>query len=89
MRKSSSFMCVLVVLLAGGAEAARPLPVDKLFGLVALGFASVEAWETCQTFDQIYANGEELCEVMWNNAFEYTTDEDNAYTFWWFEPYPH
>ena len=45
MRKSSSFMCILVVLLAGGAEAQRPLAKEALFGLVSLGFKSgVDAW---------------------------------------------
>jgi folate receptor len=94
MRKSSSFMCVLVVLLAGGAEATRPLPMESLVGFIGLfgmvsGQSNASGWgggvNSCRRFDQIYANGEELCEVMWNDSFEYTTDESSAYTFWWFE----
>ena len=38
----------------------------------------------CRKFSEIYSDGEELLEVMWNNAFEYSVDEDDAYTMWWF-----
>lgn len=39
----------------------------------------------CRPFHEIYSGGKELCEVMWNDAFEYTTDESKAYTMWWFD----
>ena len=39
MRKSSSFMCVLIVLLAGGAEASRPLPLETLIASLPQGGA--------------------------------------------------
>jgi folate receptor len=32
---------------------------------------------------EIYANGQELCEIMWGNAFVYQPDEDMGYTMWW------
>jgi len=90
MRKSSSFMCVLVVLLAGGAEAQRPLPTANLLvGLVALGgLTAVDAWTPgngCVKFKDIYTDGEDLINRMWGEAFNYTHDEDMAYTMWWYE----
>ena len=87
MRKSSSFMCVLVVLLAGGAEAQRPLPSEtiSLFGLVAFGAQGVDAWANCQKFSDIYADGRELIEVMWGGAFTYQPNETKGYSLWWFE----
>eukprot|EP00965_Chrysotila_dentata_P193304 6175682-Pleurochrysis_carterae.AAC.4 len=93
MRKASSFMCVLVVLLSGGAEALRPSAADRIVfaaGLIGLPQLVVSNWGDCRRFDEIYANGQELCETMWGGtangqAFEYTTDEENAYTMWWFE----
>jgi len=90
MRKSSSFMCVLVVLLAGGAEAQRPLPAETILaGLVALGgLTAVDAWTPgngCVKFKDIYADGKDLIERMWGDAFNYTHDEDMAYTMWWYE----
>jgi folate receptor len=46
----------------------------------------VQAWEdTCSQFHEIYADGTELCEVMWGGAFEVTDDEENAYTMWFFD----
>ena len=39
----------------------------------------------CRTFEEIYGNGEQLCNTMWGNAFVYTADENNAYTMWFFE----
>lgn len=89
MRKSSSFMCVLVCLLAGGAEAQRPIASEllKLSMLVSM-MDGASAWardSTCTKFKDIYSDGEDLIERMWNNAFKYTLDEANAYTMWWFE----
>lgn len=39
----------------------------------------------CKPFKAIYAGGKELCENMWNNAFTYEKDEENAYTMWFFD----
>jgi len=36
----------------------------------------------CQTFAEIYTNGEQLCNTMYGDAFVYTEDEANAYTMW-------
>ncbi|KAK3289280.1 hypothetical protein CYMTET_3282 [Cymbomonas tetramitiformis] len=33
----------------------------------------------CKPISEIYADGKELCEVMWDGAFTYEVDEDNAY----------
>jgi folate receptor len=38
---------------------------------------------TCRPIKDIYTNGRELCEKMWDNSFQYSTDT-NAYTMWWF-----
>jgi hypothetical protein len=87
MRKSSSFMCVLVVLLAGGAEASRPIPLETLVGVLATA-GSAQAWTSgpgCIPFKEIYPTGKELIEEMWGDAFKYETDEASAYTMWWFE----
>lgn len=40
---------------------------------------------SCRKFSEIYTDGEDLLHKMWNDAFEYTLDEANAYTMWWFE----
>lgn len=87
MRKCSSFMCILVVLLAGGAEAQRVLPLESLVGAFAF-MGGVQAWSRdtdCMKMKDIYANGQELIENMWGNAFKYETNESIAYTMWWFE----
>jgi folate receptor len=39
----------------------------------------------CKRFDEIYPTGKELCENMWDGAFEYETDETKAYTMWFFD----
>lgn len=39
--------------------------------------------DTCQTFGMLYANGSELCEVMWDGAFKYETNEEDAYSMSW------
>lgn len=53
--------------------------------LLATCATNAFAWEdNCQPFKEIYADGKELCEIMWGDAFEYSTDEENAYTMWWF-----
>jgi hypothetical protein len=35
----------------------------------------------CQTFGDIYANGKEMCELLWDNSFTYESVEANAYTW--------
>mmetsp|Transcript_38300 Transcript_38300/g.88419 ORF Transcript_38300/g.88419 Transcript_38300/m.88419 type:complete len:297 (+) Transcript_38300:139-1029(+) len=46
---------------------------------------SATAAPECRPFKEIYASGKELCEVMWNNAFKYETNEEDAYTMWFFD----
>lgn len=41
--------------------------------------------DTCTKFSNIYTDGTELCEVMWDGAFEVTADEESAYTMWFFD----
>lgn len=89
MRKKSSFMCVLTVLLAGGAEAQRPLAKESLI-LIALGpfFAGVHCWrpqDGCVRMSEIYTDGPDLLRRMWGGAFDVVDDEDKAYSMWWFE----
>jgi folate receptor len=33
----------------------------------------------CKRFSDVYANGKEVCEVMWDRSFKYETDESKAY----------
>lgn len=91
MRKCSSFMCVLVVLLSGGAEALRPIPSKdgalKMVAQLAL-LGSATAWEraaSCRKFKDIYTDGKDMVEKMWDNSFKYETNEAKGYTWWWFE----
>ena len=53
--------------------------------LLSLLVTGASAWGTCQKFSEIYTNGEDMIERMWNNAFKYTADEQMAYTMWWYE----
>jgi len=39
----------------------------------------------CKRFDEIYTDGKDLCETMWDNSFKYETNEANAYTMWFFD----
>jgi folate receptor len=41
--------------------------------------------DTCTPFHQIYADGTELCEKMWDGAFEVADDEAKGYTMWFFD----
>jgi len=36
--------------------------------------------DICTQFNNIYKDGTELCEVMWDGAFEVVDDEDRGYT---------
>jgi len=47
--------------------------------------AEVSAAPECKRFDAIYQSGKELCENMWDGAFKYETNENNAYTQWFFD----
>jgi len=42
----------------------------------------------CKKFSDIYSSGKSLCENMWDGAFQYTEDEENAYTMWFFGQNP-
>ena len=80
-------MCVLVVLLAGGAEAVRSLPVESLVGVLSISHG-ILGWTPdagCKPFKEIYPTGKELIEIMWGQAFKYETNEAAAFTMWWFE----
>mmetsp|Transcript_28771 Transcript_28771/g.62761 ORF Transcript_28771/g.62761 Transcript_28771/m.62761 type:complete len:326 (-) Transcript_28771:276-1253(-) len=54
------------------------------FVLTHLGRAQSELPE-CKRFDAIYRNGQEMCELLWGDAFVYQTDEAAAYTMWFFD----
>jgi len=49
------------------------------------GYADGSAAPQCKRFDQIYKNGKELCENMWDGSFVYETDESKSYTMWFFD----
>lgn len=54
--------------------------------LLAACTTNVLAWENnCSKISEIYTDGKDLCERMWDDAFEYTVDEDKAFTMWWFD----
>ena len=54
--------------------------------VLALLFASTHAWEdTCTQFKNIYADGTELCEKMWNDSFKVVDDTEPGYTMWFFD----
>mmetsp|Transcript_24195 Transcript_24195/g.38007 ORF Transcript_24195/g.38007 Transcript_24195/m.38007 type:complete len:294 (+) Transcript_24195:120-1001(+) len=53
-----------------------------MLALIAVAKAADEP--ECKTFKEIYGNGKNLCENMWNTAFKYETDEDKAFTMWFF-----
>lgn len=49
-------------------------------------FSVVYGYEdTCTPFHEIYKDGTELCQVMWDDAFEVVDDEDRGYTMWFFD----
>lgn len=37
---------------------------------------------TCQTFEQVYKNGEGLCNAMWGKWFKYETNSKNCMKMW-------
>ena len=40
---------------------------------------------SCQRFSDIFTDGEDLIERLWDHAFLYTPDEQLGYTMWWHE----
>mmetsp|Transcript_46846 Transcript_46846/g.85830 ORF Transcript_46846/g.85830 Transcript_46846/m.85830 type:complete len:293 (-) Transcript_46846:30-908(-) len=54
--------------------------------LLTLSSTLATLWAVeCRPIREIYASGKELCEVMWNQAFKYEVDEENAYSMWFFD----
>jgi len=51
----------------------------------AVGYAAAATSPDCKRFHELYPSGKELCENMWDGAFEYQTDETKAYTMWFFD----
>lgn len=58
--------------------------VKLLFTLLILGGAAAYE-DTCTPFKDIYKDGTELCEVMWDNAFTVVDDSEPGYNFWFFD----
>ena len=77
---------VLLALALASSPATAFKPVRA--GLLA-AYASTQVRAddepVCRPFTDIYANGQELIEVMWNNAFTYEPDESRGYTQWFFD----
>lgn len=47
---------------------------------------SASAWEeSCTPFKDIYADGTELCEKMWDDSFKVVDDSVGGYTMWFFD----
>eukprot|EP00934_Nitzschia_sp_Nitz4_P004457 Nitzschia sp. Nitz4//scaffold273_size25297//5642//6469//NITZ4_008314-RA/size25297-processed-gene-0.3-mRNA-1//-1//CDS//3329545241//4447//frame0 len=58
----------------------------RAFLIASSALVLASAWEeSCTQFKNIYADGTELCEVMWGGAFEVVDDESQAYTMWFFD----
>lgn len=56
-----------------------------VLALTLCHFKAAFAYEQdCKPFSEIYTGGQDLCETLFGTAFTYETDEDNAYTMWWF-----
>jgi len=53
-----------------------------LFGSRA---CSAQEQPACKPFKEIYADGKELCENMWGDAFMYEEEEELGYTMWFFD----
>jgi folate receptor len=54
-----------------------------VFASVLLPSLAVDA-PVCKTFGEIYANGTQMVEKMWNKAFKVVPTGDPAYEQWWF-----
>ena len=48
----------------------------RAVGLFLLLARDASAWGSCRKFSEIYASGQEMCEVLWADAFEYTAVRD-------------
>lgn len=73
----------------GSRNTHTSLRVPMLLSFVALACVQtpVNAWEAeqgCEKFEDIYKDGEELCNTIFDDSFVYSADEDKAYTMWWF-----
>ena len=54
--------------------------------LVLFALHTSLAWEeTCTQFKNIYADGTELCEKMWDDSFKVVDDSEPGYTMWFFD----
>jgi len=53
--------------------------------VMALFCLPAHAWDpTCKPIGELYQNGEAICNELFGDSFMYSTDEDKAYTMWWF-----
>ncbi len=39
--------------------------------------------DTCHTFGQLFTNGSDLCETLWDGSFMYEPNEEDAYSLSW------
>jgi folate receptor len=37
----------------------------------------------CQTYSSMYGDSKGLCEKIWGNTFQYSSDHDTCYLMWW------
>ena len=64
--------------------------IGKMLLVHCLNAHGANAWEdTCETFANIYEDGKDLCNTIFGDAFEYTTNEDKAYTMWYVSMWPY
>eukprot|EP00043_Microstomoeca_roanoka_P029658 m.22659 g.22659 ORF g.22659 m.22659 type:complete len:283 (-) comp9352_c0_seq1:381-1229(-) len=61
------------------------LKMRVLFYVLTATIAAEASDPACRPFHEIYANGKALCESMFDEAFVYETDEEKAYTMWYFD----
>eukprot|EP00238_Polyblepharides_amylifera_P012429 CAMPEP_0196578826 /NCGR_PEP_ID=MMETSP1081-20130531/9170_1 /TAXON_ID=36882 /ORGANISM="Pyramimonas amylifera, Strain CCMP720" /LENGTH=327 /DNA_ID=CAMNT_0041898159 /DNA_START=106 /DNA_END=1086 /DNA_ORIENTATION=- len=45
-------------------------------------FGVCDTTSQCKPAKNIYDDAKEFCEVLWDGSFTYSTDEENAYSFW-------
>ncbi|CAJ1956809.1 unnamed protein product [Cylindrotheca closterium] len=61
----------------------------KFSATIVIGLCTIpaaSAWEeSCTQFKNIYADGTQLCEVMWEDSFTVVDDESMGYTMWFFD----
>lgn len=61
----------------------------KFSATIAIGMSAIPAaiaWEeSCTQFKNIYTDGTELCEKMWDDSFQVVDDESMGYTMWFFD----